>query len=163
MALATLNDVFATEIEDLFSAEQQLVEALPKMAKAASTDELRRAIETHLDQTRGHVERLESIRNDLGIRGSQKCKGMEGLVAEGEEIIKESGSGAAKDAALIGAAQRVEHYEIAAYGTACTLAEELGHKDAVRLLGETLSEEREADELLTRIATEGVNQEAGAR
>lgn len=160
MALATLNDVFATEIEDLYSAEQQLVKALPQMAKAASTDELRQAIETHLEQTRGHVERLEEIRSNLGINGKQKCKGMEGLVAEGEEIIGESGSGPAKDAALIGAAQRVEHYEIAAYGTACTLAEELGEDGAKRLLHETLSEEREADELLSKIATRTVNAEA---
>ncbi len=160
MALATLNDVFTEQIEDLYSAEQQLVSALPKMARAAADEELRNAIETHLEQTRGHVERLEQIRGDLGIEGSKQCKGMQGLLAEGEEVISEPGSGAPKDAAIIAAAQRVEHYEIAAYGAARSVAKELGHEDAGRLLNETLDEESEADELLTRIATSGVNSAA---
>lgn len=165
MALATLNDVFTEQIEDLYSAETQLVSALPKMASAANDEKLQKAIETHLEETRGHVERLKQIKNDLGITGSQKCKGMEGLIAEGEEVLGESGEGPSKDAAIIAAAQRVEHYEIAAYGTAKTLAEELGYDDAKKLLDETLGEESHADELLTKIATgglmrSGVNTEA---
>jgi ferritin-like metal-binding protein YciE len=156
MSLATLNDVFTDQIEDLFSAETQLVAALPKMASAASDEKLQKAIETHLEQTRGHVERLKQIKDDLGITGSQKCKGMEGLIAEGEEVLGEPGSGPSKDAAIIAAAQRVEHYEIAAYGTAKTLADELGFDDAEKLLSETLGEESQADELLTKIATGGL-------
>ena len=156
MAMATLNDVFVDQIEDLYSAETQLVSALPKMASAASDEKLQKAIETHLEQTRGHVERLQQIKQELGISGSQKCKGMEGLIAEGEEVLGESGSGPSKDAAIIAAAQRVEHYEIAAYGTAKTLADELGYDGAQKLLSETLGEESQADELLTKIATGGL-------
>jgi len=168
MALTTLNDVFVDQIADLYSAETQLVQALPKIAAAASDGKLREALETHLDQTRGHVQRLTQIRQDLGINASQECKGMAGLLAEGDEIVGESGGGAAKDAAIIAAAQRVEHYEIAAYGTARTLAGELGFGDAKALLNETLDEESAADELLTKIATggmlrSGLNAEANAR
>jgi ferritin-like metal-binding protein YciE len=126
------------------------------MASAANDEKLQKAIETHLEQTREHVERLKQIKQDLGITGTQKCKGMAGLVAEGEEVISESGDGPPKDAALIGAAQRVEHYEIAAYGTARALANELGYDDAKRLLGETLDEESKTDQLLTKIATGGL-------
>jgi len=156
MALATLNDVFVEQIEDLYSAETQLVSALPKMANAVSDEKLHDAIETHLDETRGHVQRLQRIKNDLGITGTQRCKGMAGLLEEGEEVIGEAGNGASKDAAIIAAAQRVEHYEIAAYGTAKTLANELGYDDAKKLLGETLDEESAADSLLTKIATGGL-------
>jgi ferritin-like metal-binding protein YciE len=156
MALATLEDVFADQIEDLYSAETQLVDALPKIAAAASDEKLRDAIEHHLDETREHVERLSQIRKDLGISGSQKCKGMAGLIAEGDETVNEVGGGAAKDAAIIAAAQRVEHYEIAAYGTARTLAGELGYGDAEKLLGQTLDEESAADTMLTKIATGGL-------
>jgi ferritin-like metal-binding protein YciE len=167
MAMATLQDVFADQIEDLYSAETQLVSALPKIAAAASDEKLRDAIEHHLEETRGHVDRLSQIRGDLGIAGSQKCKGMAGLLAEGEETLGEVGAGAAKDAAIIAAAQRVEHYEIAAYGTARALAGELGYGDAEKLLGDTLDEESAADETLTKIATgglfrSGVNAEAHA-
>lgn len=165
MSLATLNDVFIEQIEDLYSAETQLVSALPKMASAAADKKLREAIETHLDQTHGHLERLQQIRAELVITGEQRCKGMAGLLAEGEDVLSEPGSGAPKDAAIIAAAQRVEHYEIAAYGTAKTLAGELGYGEAKKLLGETLDEESMADELLTKIATggllhSGVNAEA---
>ncbi len=156
MALGTLNDVFVDQIEDLYSAETQLVEALPKIASAASDEKLQEAISDHLEETRGHVERLRQIKDDIGITGSQKCKGMAGLLAEGDEVLGESGTGAAKDAAIIAAAQRVEHYEIAAYGTARTLADELGYSDAKKLLNETLDEESKADALLTKIATGGL-------
>lgn len=156
MALATLNDVFTEQIEDLYSAETQLVSALPKMASAASDEKLQKAIQTHLEQTRRHVQRLQEIKDDLGITGSQRCKGMAGLLEEGEEVLGEPGSGPSKDAAIIAAAQRVEHYEIAAYGTARTLADELGLDAARKLLNETLDEESQADELLTKIATGGL-------
>jgi len=156
MALATLNDVFIEQIEDLYSAETQLVSALPKMASAVTDEKLREAIESHLDQTRGHVERLQQIKSELVITGEQRCKGMAGLLAEGEDVLSEPGSGPSKDAAIIAAAQRVEHYEIAAYGTARTLAGELGYGEARKLLNETLDEESMADELLTKIATGGL-------
>jgi ferritin-like metal-binding protein YciE len=167
MAFDTLSDVFVEQIEDLFSAETQLVDALPKMAIGANDATLQDAIQTHLQETRGHVQRLEKIKKDLGIVGSQRCKGMAGLVAEGEEILAEPGGGASKDAAIIAAAQRVEHYEIAAYGTARTLAGELGYDDAKNLLNDTLDEESAADNLLTKIATggllrTGLNAEANA-
>lgn len=155
MALATLNDVFEEQIRDLFSAENQLVEALPKIARAANDENLQQAVANHLQQTRGHVERLEHIKDELGIAGTQRCKGMAGLLAEGDEILGESGEPAAKDAAIIGAAQRVEHYEIAAYGTARTLADELGYSKAKDLLNQTLKEESDADTLLTKLATGG--------
>jgi ferritin-like metal-binding protein YciE len=167
MTLGALNDVFADQIEDLYSAETQLAQALPKIASAASDEKLQEAFTTHLEETRGHVERLQRIKSDLGITGSQKCKGMAGLLAEGDEVIDEPGVGASKDAAIIAAAQRVEHYEIAAYGTAKTLAGELGYDDAKKLLNETLGEESKADDLLTKIATggllrSGLNAEANA-
>jgi ferritin-like metal-binding protein YciE len=168
MGFETLNDVFVDQIEDLYSAETQLVTALPKVASAASDVKLREAIQEHLEQTHGHVQRLQQIKDDRGITGSQKCKGMAGLLAEGEETIGDAGHGAAKDAAIIADAQRIEHYEIAAYGTVKTLAKELGYDDARKLLDETLSEESAADELLTKIATggllhSGLNAEAAAR
>jgi ferritin-like metal-binding protein YciE len=166
MKLNSLNDVFVEQLEDLYSAEQQLVEALPKVAAAARSSELRGALDQHLEQTRGHVLRLERIFGEVGVGSpSQYCKGMEGLLKEGEELISAQGDSAGKDAALIAAAQRVEHYEIAAYGTARTLADELGFDEAKDLLNTTLDEESEADKLLTKIATggmlrSGVNEEA---
>ena len=142
MKLQSLEDVLMTELSDLMSAEKQLVKALPKVAEAASSKELREAIEHHLDETRGHVQRLEQVFESLGADvESEHCEAMEGLIGEGEEIVEADGDDAAKDAALIGAAQRVEHYEIAAYGTARTLAEQLGKDDAAALLQETLDEE----------------------
>lgn len=157
MKLNSLNDVFVEQVEDLYSAEQQLVEALPKIAGAAQSEKLREALQHHLEQTRGHVRRLEQVFGEIGIQPTaQHCKGMEGLLKEGEEIIAADGDPAAKDAALIAAAQRVEHYEIAAYGTARTLADELGFHDAKDILDETLDEESDADKLLTKIATGGV-------
>jgi ferritin-like metal-binding protein YciE len=164
--LNSLEDVFQHELADLYSAEQQLVQALPQMANAASTDELRKAFEHHLEETRGHVTRLDEIIGTIG-KGipSETCEAMQGLIKEGEEIIQSQGDTAAKDAALIAAAQRVEHYEIAAYGTARTLAGELGYDDAKDLLDQTLDEESDADKLLTKIATgglmaSGINKEA---
>ena len=166
MELQSLNDVLIHELKDLHSAETQLLDALPKMAQAASNDELRQAFEHHLDETRDHVSRLQDIFGQIGTSPSgEMCKGMQGLIKEGEETISAGGDSAAKDAALIAAAQRVEHYEIAAYGTARTLADELGIDDAKELLDQTLDEESSADKLLTKIATggllkSGINQQA---
>ena len=156
MQLQTVQDLFEHEISDLYSAETQLVAALPKLAQAASNDELRQAFEHHLDETREHVRRLEEIRGQIGSSSSEECEGMRGLIAEGDKTIAAQGDPTAKDAALIAAAQRVEHYEIAAYGTARTLADELGFDDAEDLLDQTLDEEANADKLLTKIATGGL-------
>jgi ferritin-like metal-binding protein YciE len=150
-----LKELYIDELKDLYSAENQLVKALPKMAKAASSDELRQGFEKHLEQTRGHVERLEQIfeQMDESPKG-KKCMGMEGLIKEGGEVIGEDFEGPVMDAALIGAAQRVEHYEIAAYGTASEFAKILGENEHVSLLEETLREEKETDEKLTVLAKE---------
>ena len=156
MQLQTVQDLFEHEISDLYSAETQLVAALPKLAQAASNDELRQAFEHHLDETREHVRRLEEIRGQIGSSSSEQCEGMRGLIEEGQEVITASGDVNVKDAALISAAQRVEHYEIAAYGTARTLADELDLDDAKDLLDQTLDEESNADKLLTKIATGGL-------
>jgi ferritin-like metal-binding protein YciE len=167
MTLNSLEDVLKEQIEDLLSAENQLVKALPKVAQAAQSPELKKAFEEHLDETRNHVKRLEEVAGQIGLSPSvgTRCKAMEGLVAEGEEVIALDGDPVAKDAALIGAAQRIEHYEIAAYGTASTLAGELELGDTEELLSKTLDEESAADKLLTKIATggmfrSGVNQKA---
>src|SRR6201988_5134073 len=155
MANEGLKELYINELKDLYSAENQLLKALPKMAKAASSDELREGFEEHLEQTRGHVQRLEQIFKSLGENPKgKKCVGMEGLVREGSEIMDEDFEGALMDAALIGAAQRVEHYEIAAYGTASEFAKLLGESEHVTLLEETLQEEKETDEKLTNLAKE---------
>jgi ferritin-like metal-binding protein YciE len=160
--------VLVQQLGDLYSTERQLVEALPKLASAASKQELREAFRHHLEETRGHLARLESVfRNLGGQRPTMESAAMQGLVQEGERVIRANGDKAAKDAALIAAAQRVEHYEIAGYGTARTLADQLGHDEARDLLNETLDEESNADTLLTKIATggmfgSGVNEEAAA-
>jgi ferritin-like metal-binding protein YciE len=156
-SLNSLDDVLQEQLEDLYSAEQQLVAALPKMAEAAGSDELTDAIDRHLDQTRGHVRRLEQVFEQMGQRPqATTCKAMQGLIAEGDDVARTGGDPVAKDAALIAAAQRVEHYEIAGYGTARALAGELGYDDAAKLLGATLDEESAADKLLTKIATGGL-------
>jgi ferritin-like metal-binding protein YciE len=161
MKLDSLEDLFVHELKDLLSAEKQLVKALPKMAKGAASEALKESIENHLEQTKVHVERLETIFEDLGKAArAEHCKGMEGLIEEGSKLLEEDGEDMVKDAALIGAAQRVEHYEIAAYGTARALAELLGNKQAVKLLQQTLDEEKETDEKLTELATSEVNLEA---
>jgi ferritin-like metal-binding protein YciE len=165
MQLQTVQDLFEHEISDLFSAETQLVAALPQMAEAATNNELRQALEHHLEETREHVRRLEDVRGRIGSTMSDECEGMKGLIEEGRKIIEAGGDPDVKDAALISAAQRVEHYEIAAYGTARTLADELDLDDAQDLLDQTLDEESNADKLLTKIATggmfkTGINQQA---
>jgi ferritin-like metal-binding protein YciE len=152
MAEEGLKDLYIDELKDLYSAENQLVKALPKMAKAATSEDLRAGFEKHLEQTKGHVQRLETIFEQLGESPKgKKCKGMEGLIEEGSEAIEEH-DGAVLDAALIGAAQRVEHYEMAGYGTVIAFAEELGESKHVSLLNETLEEEKATDETLTGLA-----------
>jgi ferritin-like metal-binding protein YciE len=166
MGFHSLKDVLEEQLEDLHSAEEQLIVALPKMAQAAHHDELRQAIEHHLEETRGHLKRVEEALGELGIsKPTEECKAMKGLIAEGEELIQKDGDPVAKDAALIGAAQRVEHYEIAAYGTARKLADDCGYDSIKDLMDQTLDEESQADKLLTKIATggmfkSGVNQAA---
>jgi ferritin-like metal-binding protein YciE len=155
MANKGLKELYIDELKDLYSAETQLVKALPKLAKGAASDELRQGFEEHLEQTKGHVERLEQIFEALGESPKgKKCKGMEGLIAEGSEVTEEDYEGNILDAALIGAAQRVEHYEIAGYGTVRAMAEVLGEDEHVSLLTETLNEEKETDEKLTELAQE---------
>jgi ferritin-like metal-binding protein YciE len=149
-----LKDVLVEQLKDLYSAEKQLIKALPKMAKAANSEELSSGFEEHLTQTKGHVQRLETILDELQetSRGPV-CKGMEGLVAEGKEVIEDDEfEGEAKDVALIAAAQRVEHYEIAGYGCVRAYAEQLGMDDAASLLEQTLEEEKETDEKLNKVS-----------
>lgn len=166
--LSSLHDLFVHELQDLYSAEQQLISALPKMARAASTPDLEIAFSHHLEQTRTHITRLEEIFGQLGIRSDGKtCQAMEGLISEGEDIINAMGNNDVKDAALISAAQRVEHYEIAGYGTARTFAEKLGYEDAADLLQDTLDEEGDTNKKLTKLAegtlfSTGINEEAMA-
>ena len=145
--------LYISELQDLYDAENQLVTALPKMAAASDSDELRAGFEAHLQQTQEHVDRLERIFNSLGepVKG-RKCKAMKGLVSEGGEMIDSDFEGAVKDAGLISAAQRVEHYEIAAYGAARTFAQILGDQEGARLLDETLEEEKQTDERLSELA-----------
>jgi len=163
MALDSLHDLYVNELKDLYNAETQLVKALPKMAKAASNPDLKAAIEEHLEVTRGQVERLERVFEGLGVSPKgKKCKAMEGLIEEGKEVMEEDGEDAVIDAALIAAAQRVEHYEIAGYGCARTFAKLLGYDKAAQLLQETLDEEGEADKKLTELAETGINVEAEA-
>jgi ferritin-like metal-binding protein YciE len=155
-----LKELYIDELKDLYNAENQLVKALPKMAKAASSDELRQGFEKHLEQTEGHVQRLEKIFQALGESPKGKtCKGMQGLIEEGSEVTEEDYEGSVMDAALIGAARRVEHYEIAGYGTVRSMAETLGEDNHVSLLEETLEEEKETDEKLTELA-EQINSQA---
>ena len=153
MKLESLRDLFVDELKDLYSAEHQLLKALPKMAKAATAPELKRAFESHLKETKGQVERLEQVFRSLDVspRG-KKCKAMEGLVEEGAELMQEDAEPEVMDAGLIAAAQRVEHYEMAGYGCVRTYAQLLGESKAVTLLQKTLDEEGAADKKLTQIA-----------
>ena len=161
MKLNTLKQLYIEELRDLYSAENQLLKALPKMAKGASSEELTLAFENHLDQTKVHVERLEEIFEGLDETPKGKtCQAMKGLVEEGSEILGEDGEESVLDAGIIAAAQKVEHYEIASYGTVRTFAQLLGEDEAAELLQETLDEEGEADKLLTQLAQEIVNPEA---
>ncbi|MEP7381990.1 MAG: ferritin-like domain-containing protein [Gemmatimonadota bacterium] len=156
MPIATLHDLMVHELKDLYSAERQLVKALPNMAKAATSDELREALADHLEQTKEHVARLEQAFTTLGISGGGvTCRGMQGLIEEGESMLDEDIDPEVLDAGIIAAAQRVEHYEIAAYGAACAFARSMQHEEIVELLEQTLDEEKEADELLTSLAEVG--------
>ena len=160
MEQKTLQELYVEELRDLYSAENQLIKALPKMAKAAESEELRNGFEEHLEQTRGHVSRLEQIFKNLGESPKgKKCKGMEGLISEGGEMISEHDESDVRDAGLISAAQRVEHYEIAGYGCVKTYASLLGDNQAAKLLDQTLEEEKETDQKLTQLA-EQINVEA---
>ena len=156
-----MDDLFLEQIEDLYDAEHRLVKALPKMAEAATSQPLRNAFESHLEQTRGHVQRLETIFRQLGKNPKgQTCEAMKGLIEKGEDIIDDVDNLALRDAGLIAASNRVEHYEIAGYGSAKSFAEKLGQQQAVALLEQTLQEEKEADKKLTTIAESSVNDEA---
>jgi ferritin-like metal-binding protein YciE len=161
MKLDTLEKLYISELRDLYSAENQLLKALPKMAKEASSKELKEGFEKHLEQTRGHVERLEQIFEQLDESPKGKtCHGMKGLIEEGSEILKEDGEDSVLDAGIIVAAQKVEHYEIASYGSARTFANLLGKDEAASLLQATLDEESETNEILNRLAEGIVNPEA---
>lgn len=159
--MKNLKDLFEHQLKDLYSAESQLIEALPKMAKNADDDKLKKAFEKHLEETKGHKKRLEEICDTLGINPSgEKCKAMEGLVKEAESFLKENTEKDVKDAGLIAEAQRVEHYEISGYGTAARFAKELGHNDIASKLKKTLDEEYKTDDLLTEMAEKRLNREA---
>lgn len=161
MKIKNLQELYVEELRDIYNAESQLVKALPKVAKAATSDELRTAFEDHLEQTKEHIERLDHIFESLGEASKgKKCKAMEGLLEECNELLEEDIADSVLDAALIGAAQRVEHYEIAVYGTLATFAKLLGREEDGDLLGQTLDEEKEADETLTDIAESTINAEA---
>jgi len=161
MTIDTMDDLFLEQIEDLYDAEKRLVKALPKMAEASTSQALRHAFESHLEQTRGHVQRLETIFRQLGKDPkAETCDAMKGLIEEGEDTIGDIDNLALRDAGVIAAANRVEHYEIAAYGSAKSFAKTLGYQEAVSLLEQTLQEEKEADKKLTSIAESTVNKEA---
>jgi ferritin-like metal-binding protein YciE len=166
MKFNSLQDLFVDQLQDLYDAEQQITQALPKMANAASSQELKEAFNMHLDQTRTQIQRLERIFSDLGMnpRG-ETCEAMRGIIKEGDQIINAQGDPNVKDAALITAAQRVEHYEIAGYGSVRTYAQELGYSQAADLLQKTLDEEGTTDKMLTKLAeggllSSGINQQA---
>lgn len=164
MELEHLMNLYVDELKDVYSAEKQILNALPKMAKNAKHEELRTAFENHRVMTEEQVRRLETIFDDLKMSADgKKCKGMEGLLKEGEEMIEEGADPDVLDAAMISAAQRVEHYEIAAYGTLRTYAKQLGLSDHARLLQTTLDEEGTTDKLLSRIAENSVNRDATLR
>ncbi|HEY7422575.1 MAG TPA: DUF892 family protein [Gaiellaceae bacterium] len=166
MGFNSLKDVLQEQLEDLYSAETQLTAALPKMAQAAHHEPLREAFQNHLEETHDHLKRVKEALGELGVSSpTEVCQGMKGLITEGEKLIREGGDPMAQDAALIAAAQRVEHYEIAAYGTARQLADDCGYDGIKDLMDQTLDEESQADKLLTKIATggmfkAGVNQQA---
>ncbi|HEY8963406.1 MAG TPA: DUF892 family protein [Alphaproteobacteria bacterium] len=161
MKVKNLTDLFIAELRDMYNGEVQLIKALPKMATAAKDPKLKKAFEDHLMETEHHVSRIEEVFDILGLeKKSETCEAMQGLVKEGEEIIKDAGDDRAINAALIAAAQKVEHYEIASYGTLIALARELGYDNAVIILKQTLEEEKGADEKLTDLAMGGINEAA---
>jgi ferritin-like metal-binding protein YciE len=161
MKLNSLDELLVEELQDLYDAESQLVKALPKMAKAASNDSLRRAFEEHLEQTKGHVNRLEKVFQSLGQKAKSKtCEAMKGLIEEADDFLDESAEASVRDAGMICCAQKVEHYEMAGYGSVRTWAEQLGHHEAVNLLQQTLDEEKATDQLLTDIAEQQINIDA---
>jgi ferritin-like metal-binding protein YciE len=161
MKIESMEDLFVEQIEDLYDAEQRLVKALPKMAEASTSPELRQAFESHLGETKGHVTRLEQVFQALRKKPkSQTCDAMKGLIEEGEEMVSNTEQSPVRDAGLIAAANRVEHYEIAAYGTVRAFAKALGVNEAVGLLDATLTEEKKADQKLTKLAETSVNREA---
>ena len=161
MKIENMEDLFLAEIEDLYDCEKRLTKALPKMAKASTSPELKKAFESHLEETQGHVERLERVFTEIGKKPKAvPCEAIKGLIEEGEEIIANAEEPAVRDAGIIAAANRVEHYEIAAYGAARTFAESLGLTKSVSLLEQTLEEEKKADQKLTQIAETSVNEEA---
>lgn len=161
MSLDSLHSLYLHELQDLYSAENQILKALPRMAKAARSDQLRTTFEEHVDTTREQVRRLETIFDELDRKpGGKHCKGMEGLIQEGNEVLEEDADPDVRDAALIAAAQRVEHYEIAGYGTVRTYAQQLGLDNHARLLQQTLDEEGQTDERLTKLAEGRVNPRA---
>ena len=163
MSLDSLESLFIEELRDIYNGEKQILRALPKMAKAAESAELSQAFTKHLKETQGHVQRLEKILRELGqaVRGKQ-CKGMMGLLEEGKEKLEEDGEAAVLDAALIASAQKVEHYEIAAYGCLRTYARLLGYDQVAKLLEQTLAEEEAADKKLTQLGEGGINEAAAA-
>ena len=161
MKLNSLRDLYIAELKDLYDAENRIVKALPKMAEAASSPDLRSAFEEHLQQTQGHVDRLEQVFRKLDeTPKGDKCKGIVGIIDEGEDMMDKDAAPAVSDAALIASAQRVEHYEIAAYGTVRTFARRLGYEDQAQLLNQTLQEEGETDKKLTSLAESYVNEDA---
>ncbi|MFC6997189.1 YciE/YciF ferroxidase family protein [Rufibacter roseus] len=159
--LKSLDDLLEHQLKDLYSAEKQLIDALPKMARNTEDAKLKKAFENHLEETKEHKARLEKVCEILGISpGRMKCKAMEGLIEEGQEAIDEKATPEVRDANLIASAQRIEHYEIAGYGTAAHFAERLGHKEAAEILGQTLSEEKKTDTLLNKLAKNSINEKA---
>ncbi len=160
-SMETLNDLLQDELKDIYDAEKQLTKALPKLAKKASAQELKSAFEEHLRQTEEHIQRLEQVFDQLGMPAKgKKCKGMQNLIAEGDDLIGDAETDDARDAVMIAAAQKVEHYEIASYGTVRTWANLLGHDDVASLLEETLDEEKETDQRLTELAESFINVDA---
>ncbi|WP_299699637.1 ferritin-like domain-containing protein [uncultured Pontibacter sp.] len=161
MKLNNLNDLFIHELKDIYNAEKQITKALPKMAKEASAPQLKKAFEMHLSETEKQIERLEQVFKSIGMKPSgEKCKAMEGIIKEAQDMMSENADSDVMDAALIASAQRVEHYEIAGYGTLCTYAKQLGHKEALQLLHTTLEEEKATDLKLTDLAESKINVKA---
>ena len=159
--MKNLKDLFEHQLKDLYSAESQLIKALPKMAKTAKDDKLKKAFESHLEETKEHQQRIKEVCDELGIKPTgEECKAMKGLIKEAEEFIKEDAEEDVKDAGLVAEAQRVEHYEISGYGTAVRYAKELGHNDIAKKLKKTLDQEYGADEKLNKLAEGRLNKEA---